>query len=96
MEAKKLEYIRIWVEVLFLYPLFIFLRGFTTQRDKVPHEVAVTASLLTGILLLEILSRIKNVRATKMSLLFVQVLYLFRLIIGGDIFDESKLKGAIR
>jgi len=96
VETKKLEFIRIWVEVTLLYRLFLFIRSFARRREKEPHEVAVTAVLLTGILLLDIFSRIKNVRATKISLLIVQVLYLFRLIIGGDIFDESKLKGAIR
>jgi len=90
VEAKKLEYIRIWVEVSLLYRLFLFIKSFARQRDKEPQEVAVTAALLTGILLLDIFSRIKNVRATKISLLIVQVLYLFRLVTGGDIFDESK------
>jgi hypothetical protein len=96
VETKKLEYIRIWVEVSLLYQLFLFIKSFIRQRDKVPHKVAVLASLLTGILLLDIFSRIKNVRATKISLLIAQVLYLFRLVTGGDIFDESKSKGGIQ
>jgi DNA integrity scanning protein DisA with diadenylate cyclase activity len=91
IELKKLRYIRIWVEIFLVYALWMNLKGYIRgKKVEITAQKIFSFAIVGSTIILEMISRLKNINATKISLILLQCWTLNTLFTHIGMFEEEE------